>query len=294
MRVFLTGASGYLGSVLTGHLVSAGHEVRALARSDAAADRVRGLGATAVPGSLTDIATLREAAADADAVIHAAVDFAEPAMGDLEQPAVEAMLQGLAPGAPFIYTSTGLVYPDRRGTLTGEDLPLEPGNSLQPFKVLGERQVLAAEGPAVTVIRAALIYGRGGSALLQGMIAGARERGAAPYVDDGANEWSSVHVDDLARLYLAVLARAGQRLVVNAASRDRTSMRQIAEAVAAITGAGTQPVPLEQARQLMGTFAEVLASSTPLDTSRAERELGWQSREPSLIQELTAGSYAAR
>ncbi|MCO5993179.1 NAD-dependent epimerase/dehydratase family protein [Actinoallomurus rhizosphaericola] len=292
MQIFLTGASGYLGGVLTEHLIAAGHRVSALARSQAARDRVTGLGAEAVPGDLADTAALRLAAERADAVVHAAVDFTDPAMRKLEEPALAAMLAGLRPGSPFVYTSTGLVYPDTRGVPVDEDTSVDSEHSPQPYKVLGERQVLAADGPAVTVIRAALIYGRGGSGLLQGMIAGARERGVATYIGDGANEWSSVHVDDLARLYVAALERGDRQLVVNVATRSRTSMRQIAEAVAGTTGARALSISLEQARQALGPFAGVLTRSSPLDPSRAERVFGWKPVEPGLLDELRTGSYA--
>jgi nucleoside-diphosphate-sugar epimerase len=292
MRIFLTGASGYLGGVLTEHFVGAGHEVHALARSSAARESVARLGARPVAGALQDTQTLRQAAAAADAVVHAAVDFAEPAMREVERPALDALLAGLADGRPFLYTSTGLVYPDQHGRTADEDTPVTPEDSPQPFKVLGERQVLAAEGPAVTVIRAALIYGRGGSALLQGMIAGARARGVAAYIGEGSNEWSSVHVDDLARLYLAALGQAERRLVVNAASRTPTPMRQLAEAVAHLTAASPVSLTPEQAQQAMGPYAAVLARSAPLDPSRAEKVLGWSPVERGLTDELRAGSYA--
>ncbi|MFG2232670.1 NAD-dependent epimerase/dehydratase family protein [Streptomyces sp. NBC_01310] len=294
MRIFLTGASGYLGGVLTEHLIASGHQVSALARSDAARDRVTELGAEAVPGSLTDTETLRLAAAEADAVVHAAVDFTDPAMREVEQPALAAMLAGLKPGSRFVYTSTGLVYPDGPGLMAAdEDTPVQPEHSPQPYKVLGERQVLAAEGLAVTVIRAALIYGRGGTGLLQGLIAGARERGVTAYIGDGGNEWSSVHVDDLARLYVTALAGDEERLVVNASSRSRTSMREIVEAVAHIAKARTVSISLEQARQTMGPLAGVLARSSQMDASRAEQVFGWKPVEAGLLDELRSGSYAA-
>ncbi|NUP48846.1 MAG: NAD-dependent epimerase/dehydratase family protein [Catenulispora sp.] len=293
MKIFLTGASGYLGGVLAEHFLAAGHSVSALARSDAARDKVTRLGAEAVSGSLTDLDVLRQAAAAADAVVHAAVDFADPAMRQVEEPALAAMLAGLEPGKPFVYTSTGLVYPDTQGAPVDEEVAVELESSAQPYKVLGERQVLAAEGPAVTVIRAALIYGRGGTALLQGMIAGARERGAAVYIGDGQNAWSSVHVDDLARLYLAALTESRDRLVVNAAGPARTSMRQIAEAVAELTGTAAVSITVEQARSALGPYADVLLRSSPLDASRAARELGWKPGEADLVEDLRAGSYTA-
>ncbi|MEZ0109343.1 nucleoside-diphosphate-sugar epimerase [Catenulispora sp. EB89] len=291
MRVFLTGASGYFGAVLTEHLIRGGHRVSALVRSDAAREKVARLGAEPVPGSLADLEVLRAAAAEADGVVHAAVDFADPAMHEIEQPALAAMLDATKPGRPFVYTSTGLVYPDTHGAQVDEDSPVAPEQSPQPFKVLGERRVLAAEGPAVTVVRASLIYGRGGSGLLRGMIAGAREHGVATYIGTGANAWSSVHVDDLARLHASALVAAEPRLVVNASAGTPTSMRDIAEAVAELTGAQAMSITLEQAREAMGPYADVLTRSAPLNSARAGRMLGWTPVEAGLPAELRKGSY---
>lgn len=292
MHIFLTGGSGYVGGHLAHHFIDSGHRVSALARSQAAGDKVAGLGARPVAGGLADTAVLARAAAEADAIVHAAVDFADPAMREVEEPALAALLDGARPGTPFVYTSTGLVYPDGRGASADEDTPVDAEGSPQPYKVLGERQALAARGPAVTVVRAALVHGHGGSGLLQGMIAGARERGAATYIGDGANAWSAVHVDDLARLYAAAIARAEHGLVVNAASRTHVTMRQLAEAVAHTTGTRAVSITREQAERAIGPYAAVLTRSTPLDPSRAERVFGWTPEAPALLDDLRAGSYA--
>ncbi|MFI7038292.1 NAD-dependent epimerase/dehydratase family protein [Microbispora rosea] len=292
MRVLITGASGYVGGVVTEHLVRAGHEVVALARSDRARERVEGLGAKAVSGSLRDLDVLRGAAAAAEAVVHTAVDYADPEMGDIEGDALAALLGGLNEGGRFVYTSTGLVYPDRQGATVDEDHPVAPETSPQPYKVLGERRVLAAGHVAGTVIRAALVYGRGGSGLLQGLIGAGRQNGMVPYIGDGANEWSSVHVDDLAALYVAALERREPGVVVNAASAERTSIRRIAEAVAGLTGAQAVSLTLEQGTAAMGPLAATLTRSSPLDASRARRLYGWTPARAGLIEELTTGSYA--
>ncbi|NJP25571.1 NAD-dependent epimerase/dehydratase family protein [Microbispora sp. SCL1-1] len=292
MRVLITGASGYVGGVVAEHLVRAGHEVVALARSDRARERVEALGAKAVSGSLRDLDVLRGAAASAEAVVHTAVDYTDPEMGDIERAALAALLDGLNEGGRFVYTSTGLVYPDRQGATVDEDHPVAPETSPQPYKVLGERQVLDAGHVAGTVIRAALVYGRGGSGLLQGLIGAGRQNGMVPYIGDGANEWSSVHVDDLAALYVAVLEHGGPGAVVNAASAERTPMRRIAEAAAALTGAQAVSLTLEQGTAAMGPLAATLTRSSPLDASRARRLYGWSPAGPGLIEELTTGSYA--
>ncbi|MBX6383056.1 MAG: NAD-dependent epimerase/dehydratase family protein [Microbispora sp.] len=292
MRIFITGASGYVGAVVAEHLAGAGHEVVALARSDEARRRVEALGAKAVPGSLRDLEVLRGAAAAAEAVVHTAVDYANPDMGEIERDALAALLGGLPDGGAFVYTSTGLVYPDRKGATVDEDHPVSPETSPQPYKILGERQVLEAGHVAATVIRAALVYGRGGSGLLRGLIGAGRQNGMVPYIGEGANEWSSVHVDDLAALYAAAIERREPQVIVNAASAERTPMRRIAEAVAALTGARAVSLTPEQAVAAMGPAAGMLTRSSPLDASRARRLFGWNPAGPGLIEELTTGSYA--
>jgi Nucleoside-diphosphate-sugar epimerases len=288
MRIFITGASGYVGGVVTEHLIRAGHEVVALARSDRARERVEALGATAASGGLQDLDVLRAGAADADAVVHTAVDYF--AGDDLEGDAVRAMLDGLQEGGAFLYTSTGLVYPDTQGVTVDEEHPVAEESSL-PFKVAGERQVLDAGHVAGTVIRPGLVYGRAGSGLLQGMLASARQQGMIAYVGEGANEWSSVHVDDLAALYAAVLASRTPGGVVNAAGTERTPMRRIVEAVAAAAGAQAVSLTPEQAAELLGPLAATLTRSSPLDSGKARRRYGWRPASPSLLDELTTGSY---
>src|SRR4051794_11851324 len=145
MDVFLTGASGYVGGVVAEHLRAAGHDVYALARSDRAANRVTELGAVAVRGDLYAENVLRKAAEHADAVIHTAVDYTDPAMAAAETAGLRAMLAG-ATDKPFIYTSTGLVYPNATDTTMTEDHPIDELVAVQPHKVTGERTTLTADG----------------------------------------------------------------------------------------------------------------------------------------------------
>ncbi|MBP2706388.1 NAD-dependent epimerase/dehydratase family protein [Microbispora sp. RL4-1S] len=289
MRIFITGASGYVGGVVAEHLVRAGHEVAALARSDQARERVEGLGAVAVPGGLLDLDALRAGAAVAEAVVHTAVDYGDPRMGDVERDALEAMLGGLNDGGAFIYTSTGLVYPDTGGVTVDEDHPVAPESSPQPFKILGERRVLEADRLAGMVVRASLVYGRERSGLLRSFVDNGRSTGTVPYIGEGANAWSSVHIDDLAALYVAMLERPVAGAVVNAASGRTTPMREIAEAAAELTGARAVSLTFEQAVAAMGPMAGVLTRSAPLDSSRAGRLFGWRPTAHGLLEELASG-----
>ena len=170
MKVFITGGTGYVGSVLVERLVADGHEVAALARSEASAQALQTAGARPVRGSLADTATLREAAAASDAVVHAAVDYAmTPESSAVELDAVRALAEGAASGyaatalsgdpdaaTPVIYTSTGLVYGFDPAQDTAEDAEL-PGLSAQPVKAQAERVLLEAHGITPIVMRAGLV-----------------------------------------------------------------------------------------------------------------------------------------
>ncbi|PZR53167.1 hypothetical protein DNL40_09250 [Xylanimonas oleitrophica] len=293
MKVFITGGTGYLGSVVVQHLVAGGHEVSALARSHQSARRLTRAGAVPIRGSLADTRLLADAAADADAVIHAAVDYSmtdEAAQTELA--AVTALVAGAGTartGKPVIYTSTGLVYgfdPDHDAS---EDATL-PQVSAQPVKVAAERVVLGAAGITSIVVRAGLLFGRGGSSMITGLIDHATTNGRSIYVDEGDNTWLPLHVDDLARLYTRALCHpvAG---VFNAAGEVRFSFRGLAEAVGQLTATPAVSVPLAAAEQAFGPAARVLTTTSRLSSSKARSAFGWAPSDRSLIEEILVGSY---
>ncbi|MGI5238485.1 NAD-dependent epimerase/dehydratase family protein [Dactylosporangium sp. CA-139066] len=275
MDVFITGASGYVGGVVTGRLLAAGHRVAALARSDRAAERVSALGAAPVRGDLRDAAALREAAGRADAVVHAAVDYADPAMAEAEAVALRAMLGTI----PFVYTSTGLVY---GGGAASEDDPVDEATSAQPHKVAGERIALAAGG---TVLRVPLVHGRDGSALIQGLLAMGRTRGMVPYIGEGTQTWAAVHVDDLADLFLLALEKPQPGGVFNAAPGDTFQMRRLAEALALRAGAAAVSLSLDEVAGVAPQLA-VLARDGAMDGARARSAFGWAPHRPALLDDV--------
>ena len=214
MRVFVTGASGWVGSAVVPELIEAGHEVTGLARSDASADALTAAGARVRRGSLDDIDSLRAGAADADGVIHLAFkhdfgDFAAAGAADLN--AVQAMGDVLAgSGRPFVITSgtlmLAMIAPGRLGT---EDIVAGPELATAP-RVGSELAVLAMpeRGVRTSIVRLSpTVHGDGDRGFVPRLIDIARDKGVAAYVGDGANRWPAVHRLDAARLFRLALEK---------------------------------------------------------------------------------------
>lgn len=305
MKIFLTGATGYIGSVLLEHLLAAGHQVEALTRTDAGAAQLTDAGAGAVLGALTDTEVLRAAAARADAVVHAAFDpAASPQAAATELAAVRALAAGASEsgtgtsrtgwagtGKPVLYTSTALVYGTNPDQDRHEDAHL-PRRSAQPVKVEAEGVLLATEGITPVVMRVALVHGRGGSGLVTGLIARASATGTAAYVADGAQVWDAIDVDDLAELYLAALAqpRAG---IYNAKGSHPFTLRELAEAISEVTGAQPLSLPRASAGETLGPLALVLGAPGTLAGQKARSTFGWVPVGGSLLDDVRTGSYLA-
>jgi nucleoside-diphosphate-sugar epimerase len=278
MQVFLTGASGYIGSAVLRALVAAGHEVTALVRSDEKAQHVRGAGGAAVVGDLTDTATVAPLVDGADAVVHtASAEDVDPAL-------VEVVLGAFAGSSrPFVHT--GGVFTFGASDHITEESPVAPP-ALTAWRGANEHRVRTSD-VRTTVIAPGIVYGHGAG--IPTMFVGDGEH-PVRLVGDGTQHWTTVHVDDLADLYVLALERAEQDGYLVADDGRAPTVRDLAEA-----GAHGSPVEAESAeasRERLGhDYADALLLDQRADAARA-RSLGWAPSRVALVDDLATGSYA--
>ena len=294
MEIFLTGATGYIGSAVAEALLKAGHKVIGLARTPEKAKQLEARGVRACIGDLLKPETLAVPARAAEGVIHTA-NTNDMQSAQVDAAAVRAMLKALeGTGKAFVYTSGVWVLGSTGDKVANEDTQLNP-TPLVAQRPAVEQEVLGYKGRGVRtiVIRPALVYGRGGS-IPRMLVQSARETGAARYVGDGENRWPFVDVEDLAQLYVLALEKAAAGSVYNAAHGPSYRVRDVAEAASIGAGAKgkTQAVPLDEARKTMYAFADALVLDQQVSGEKARKELGWSPRAASVLDDLKTGSYA--
>jgi len=293
MEVFLTGATGYIGSAVAEALQKAGHKVTGLARTDEKSKQLEARGVRACLGDLLKPETVTAPARAAEGVIHtASTNDANAAQADAT--VVRAILKTLeGTGKPFVYTSGVWVLGSTGDKVADEHTPVNP-TPLVAHRPAIEQEVLAYKdrGVRTIVIRPAPVYGRGGSGPKM-FTQSARETGAARYVGDGQNRWPFVDVDDLAQLYVLALEKAKPGSLYNAAHGSSYRVREVAEAASIGAGAKgkTQAWPLDEARKTMHAFADALVLDQQVSSEKAKKELGWSPRAASVLDDLKTGSY---
>jgi nucleoside-diphosphate-sugar epimerase len=301
MRIFVTGASGWIGSAAVPELLSAGHEVVGLARSDASADALRAAGALAHRGSLDDLDSLRSGAQEADGVIHLAFkhDFdAYASSGHTERAAVETMLGALeGTGKPFLFASgIALLAPGRLATeedaspFSGPDAPRGGAEQL----ALGA----ADRGVRPVALRfAPTVHGAGDHGFMAVLADIARRTGVAGYIGDGSNRWPAVHRSDAGRLVALTLdnALAGRPALsaVHAVAEQGIPTREIAEAIGAALGVPTASIPSDDAADHFGWLGGFYSADVPASSTLTRERLGWTPTGPTLTQDIAAGAYSA-
>ncbi|MCC8249224.1 SDR family oxidoreductase [Saccharothrix luteola] len=295
MRVFVTGASGWIGSAVTDELLAHGHEVVGLARSDEAAAALAAKGATAHRGSLDDLDSLASGAAGAEGVIHLAFkhDFTDYAgAGRTERAATRRMLDVLeGSGRPFLIASgpasgaTGRPFTeDDASPHHGADSPRGGGENLA--------LAYADRGVRPVALRfAASVHGVNDHGFVSTMATIARQRGAAGYLGDGSNHWPAVHRSDAARLVRLALDQAPAGSRVHAVAEEGLPMRDIAAALGDYLGLPTASVAQEDAEAHFGWLAYFAGLDMTASNARTRELLGWTPTGPTLFEDIAAGAY---
>jgi nucleoside-diphosphate-sugar epimerase len=300
MKVFLTGATGYIGGVVAEKLLHAGHDVVGLARSDASAATLEERGIRPVRGEISDTERLTDLVLGVDGVIHtvfdsSSLDWTVANAGDAN--AVSAVIAGLRrTGKPFVYTSGTGVLGDTGAIVYDEATPVvpseRPGVKALQQRLDTEKAVLGAAGVRGVVLRPPNVYGRGdGRAVFWMIREAAKKLGAVPYaVGSEDNRWAYVHVDDLADLFVLALDQAPAGELFHAGAQSGLRTQDIAVALSRGMGFGGKTIALDMPALVAAIgfpfVAEYWASNSQTSSDKARRVLGWEPRHLDLLGEL--------
>ncbi len=296
MRVFVTGATGWVGSAVVRELIAAGHQVLGLCRSPAKAADLAAAGAEVVEGSLQHLHGLRRAAQSADGVIHLAFDhdfsrFAQN--GADETVAIEALGASLeGSDRPLVVASgVALLAP---GSVSSERTPARQELAALPRNPEAALARLRARGVRGAAVRLApTVHGHGDHGFVPRIIALAREKGVSPYIGDGANRWPAVHRLDAARVFRLALEQGADAGPFHAVAEQGVPMRRIAETIGARLGVPARSIALEQAAAHFGWMAQFVGLDCPSSSEHTRAVLGWQPAQPELLADLDHPAYFA-
>ncbi len=292
MRIFVTGASGWIGSAVVPELIRAGHQVLGLARSDASAKAVDGMGAEVLRGDLNDTGVLRAGTLGSDGVIHLAyidsrTGFEAAAQADAT--AIETFAASLAgSGKPMVISGATIATPGRAATERDELIATGP-------VAARIRNMQAALAAAEQGVRACLVmlprsvHGEGERhGFVPQLIALARANGVSGYIGDGASRWPAVHVKDAATLYRLAVEQAPAGAVLNAVGDEGVPVREIAEAIGRNLNLPARSLPAEE---FGGMLVPLLSRDMPASSTITQELLGWKPTHPGLIEDIEQGHY---
>ena len=291
MRIFVTGATGFIGSAVVPELIRAGYQVLGLTRTEAGAKSLLAQGAEVHRGDLQDLDSLRKGAARSDGVIHLAFihDFSKFRENcEIDKRAIEAMGSKLAgTNRPFIVTTgtAGLATPGETAT---EDMNVPPDH---PFPRFSESTAFSLTGVSASVVRLPQVHDTVKQGLVTYAIAVAREKGVSAYVGDGRNRWAAAHVSDVARLYRLALEKNEAGAKYHAVGEEGVPARDIADAVGRGLKVPVKSISPEEAESHFGWLAMFAGLDLPTSSAKTRERLGWNPTGPGLIADLENMRY---
>ena len=296
MRVFVTGASGWIGSATVDELLANGHEVVGLARSDASAAALQAKGAEVRRGDLDDLESIRAGAADAEAVVHLANkhDFDNPAVSNrAERGAVEAIGELLAgSGRPFLLASGVAALASGRPASEEDASPFHGIDSPRAGSENFALEYVAKGVHTVSLRFAPTVHGTGDHGFIATLVGVAREKGVAGYVGEGANRWAAVHRSDAARLVRLGLEKAPAGSLLHAVAEEGVATHEIAEAIGRAVGVPAKSIAAEDMQEHFGWIGGFFSMDLAASSARTQELLGWTPTGPTLLEDLDAGAYA--
>jgi nucleoside-diphosphate-sugar epimerase len=293
MRVFVTGASGFIGSAVVPELIAAGHRVIGLARSDSSAASVKAMGAEVLRGGLDDLEVLRDGAARSDGVVHLAFihdfsNFEASVRADVR--AIEAMGAALEGSGKPLAVASGTLDVKPGHLATEKD---EPPPNVSP-RMAGARAALALvpRGVRTVMLRfAPSVHGPGDKGFMAMLIAIARQKGVAGYIDEGTQRWTAVHRLDAARLVRLAIEQAAPGTAVHAVADEGVAIRAVAEIMGKHLGLPAKSIPRAEAPAHFGFLGTFLGLDSPASSAMTRELLGWQPTHAGLLEDLDQGHY---
>jgi nucleoside-diphosphate-sugar epimerase len=293
MKVFVTGATGFIGSAIVQELVSAGHQVLGLARSDAGAKSLTAAGAQAQRGDLEDLESLRSGAANSDAVIHTAFnhDFSKFAENcEADRRAIEALGAALAGSDRLLLVTSGLALL-ASGRAATEDDPPVPTSPSYPRASELTAMSQALRGVRTAIVRLPQVHDTVKQGLITYAIHVAREKAVSAYVGDGLNRWPAAHRLDTARLYRLALEKAGAGDTFHAVAEVGVPVRDIARAIGRGLHVPVVSLAPEESSKHFGWLAAFVGRDVPASSAHTREKLGWNPTGPGLISDLDNMRY---
>ena len=294
MRIFVTGATGFIGSALVPELIQAGHTVLGLTRSEAGAEKLREAGAEVLHGNLEDHDSLRKGAADSEGVIHLAFnhDFSqfEKNAAD-ERGAISAIGEVLVGSEkPFVVTSGTAMAANVDGKPSTEDGPVAGWNPRVGLEAAVKE--FTDRGVKTSIVRLAQIHDTHKQGLVPYITAVAREKGVSVYIGEGANRWPAAHVSDTARLYRLAFERAEAGAIYHAVDEQGVAMKAVAEAIGRGLKVPVKSITAEETAAHFGWLAAFAPHDMPSSSAITQKKLNWKPTGPGLIEDLDGMDYS--